>query len=160
MVLEISATPYIFTFKLWDWQRVGLDGKPRPIHLKHGKKNIQWNRTTSWVKENLANAVYEVDEDCGAKKVEHTGLHQLEFIETRRYMMNSITNHDTQGNVNMLNLIDGKKALIKGDFGSFIVHYAETFIVPACVGQYTIEPYECESIMVIKAYILNFEVNV
>ena len=153
MVLEISATPYIFTFKLWDWQRVGLDGKPRPIHLKHGKKNIQWNRTTSWVKENLVNAVYEVDEDCGAKKVEHTGLHQLEFIETRRYMMNSITNHDTQGNVNMLNLIDGKKALIKGDFGSFIVHYAETFIVPACVGQYTIEPYECESIMVIKAYI-------
>ena len=49
-----------------------------------------------------------MDEDCGAKKVEHTGLHQLEFIETRRYMMNSITNHDTQGNVNMLNLIDGK----------------------------------------------------
>ena len=53
MVLEISATPYIFTFKLWDWGRVGLDGIPRPVHIEHGLKNIQWDRTTSWVEENL-----------------------------------------------------------------------------------------------------------
>ena len=153
MVLEISATPYIFTFKLWDWQRVGLDGKPRPIHLEHGKKNIQWDRTTTWVKENLVNATYEINDDSGANKVEHTGLHELEFIETKRYTIDSMSYHDTQGNINMLNLIDGQKAIVKGKFGSFIVHYAETFIVPACVGKYTIEPYQCESIMVIKAYV-------
>lgn len=50
MVLEISATPYIFTFKLWDWQRLGLDGLPRPINIEHGKHVIQWDRTTKWVK--------------------------------------------------------------------------------------------------------------
>ena len=53
MVLEVSATPYIFTFKLWDWGRLGLDGKPRPVHLQHGEKVIQWDRTTQWVKDNL-----------------------------------------------------------------------------------------------------------
>lgn len=42
MVLEISATPYIFTFKLWDWQRLGLDGLPRPINIEHGKHVIRW----------------------------------------------------------------------------------------------------------------------
>ena len=46
MVLEISATPYNFTFKMWDWDRLGLDGLPRPIHIDDGLANIQWNRTT------------------------------------------------------------------------------------------------------------------
>ena len=55
MVLEISATPYIFTFKLWDWGRLGLDGRPRPIHLDHGIANIQWDRTTEWVRQELIN---------------------------------------------------------------------------------------------------------
>ncbi len=53
MVLEISATPYIFTFKLWDWGRLGLDGRPRPVHLDHGAANIQWDRDARWVEANL-----------------------------------------------------------------------------------------------------------
>ena len=57
MVLEISATPYIFTFKLWDWGRLGLNGLPRPIHLNHGIANIDWDRQTDWVQRNLINRV-------------------------------------------------------------------------------------------------------
>ena len=53
MVLEISSTPYIFTMKLWDWGRVGLDGLPRPVHLEHGEKVIQYDRKTKWVEKNL-----------------------------------------------------------------------------------------------------------
>ena len=84
MVLEISATPYLFTFKLWDWGRMGLDGRPRPIHLDHGKKVISWERTTEWVREHLVNRIEPVAAGDGWTE-ERTGLHELEFIETRRH---------------------------------------------------------------------------
>lgn len=159
MVLEISATPYIFTFKLWDWERLGLDGRPRPVHVEHGKEVIQWNRTTPWVKEHLVNAVYEVKEENNDCLIEHTGLHELEFIETRRYTTTGTTYHKTGNTVNMLNLIDGKEAIVESptnSFAPFVVHYAETFIIPANIEEYTIRPYgmsEGEEIKVIKAYV-------
>lgn len=44
----------------------------------------------------------------------------------------------------MLNLVEGEEALVEsltGAFEPYVVHYAETFIVPAAVGQYTIRPH-------------------
>ena len=142
MVLEISATPYIFTFKLWDWGRVGLDGRPRPIHLSYGEANIQWNRTTEWVRKSLINRVEPTTSGDGWRE-ERTGLHELEFIETRRHWFTAAVPHDTQGTVHVLNLIEGDAAVVEsptGAFAPFVVHYAETFIVPAAVGPYTIRP--------------------
>ncbi|SFM99051.1 Mannose-6-phosphate isomerase, class I [Chryseobacterium oleae] len=143
VVLEISATPYIFTFKLWDWERMGLDGKPRPISLEHGKKNIQWKRDTSWTKENILNLVEPVAEGDGWRE-ERTGLDALSFIETRRHWFSKKVLHHTGGVVNVLNLVEGREAIVESpddSFEPYIIHYAETFIVPASVGAYTIRPY-------------------
>ena len=143
MVLEISATPYIFTFKLWDWGRLGLNGLPRPIHLEHGLANIVWNRDTEWVRKNLINRIEPIGEGPGWRE-ERTGLHELEFIETRRHWFTSSTPHDTLGTVNVLNLVEGEEAVVEspaGAFEPFVVHYAETFIVPAAVGEYRISPF-------------------
>ncbi len=142
MVLEISATPYIFTFKLWDWNRLGMDGKPRPIHLDHGLANIQWDRTTDWVRENLVSPVRPVAAGDGWRE-EATGLHALEFIETRRHWFTAPVEHHTHGNLHVLNLVEGNEAVVEsptGAFEPFVVHYAETFIVPASVGPYRISP--------------------
>ncbi len=158
MVLEISATPYIFTFKLWDWQRLGLDGRPRPIHLAHGAANIQPDRTTAWVAQNLVNQVTDVASGPGWRE-ERTGLHEREFIETRRHWFTGPVPHHTRGGVQVLNLVQGAEAVVEspgGAFEPFVVHYAETFIVPAAVGAYTIRPHgpalgtECATL---KAYV-------
>ena len=142
MVLEISATPYIFTFKLWDWARLGLNGLPRPIHLEHGLANIQWNRDRDWVEKNLVSPVREIAR-CEGWREEATGLHELEFLETRRHWFTVPVEHDTAGTLNVLNLVEGEEVVVESPenvFAPFTVHYAETFIVPARVGRYRISP--------------------
>ncbi|WP_201755412.1 class I mannose-6-phosphate isomerase [Paenibacillus glycinis] len=158
MVLEISATPYIFTFKLWDWDRLGLDGKPRPVHVEHGSKVIAWDRTTQWTTDSCVNAVRTIAEGEGWRE-ERTGLHELEFIETRRHWFSVPVRHAGNGSVHMLNLIEGEEATVEspdGAFEPFVVRYAETFIVPASVDAYVIRPSgpsEGRTIATIKAYV-------
>jgi mannose-6-phosphate isomerase class I len=143
VVLEISATPYIFTFKLWDWGRLGLDGKPRPISIEHGKKVIDWNRDEDWVKENLFNNITEISVN-GHSREESTGLYSTQFIETRRHWFDGGVTHYTHGNLNVVNLVEGDEAVVESPDGLFdpcVIHYAETFIVPANVPAYTISPF-------------------
>lgn len=158
MVLEISSTPNLFTFKLWDWQRLGLDGKPRPINVERGSRVIDWGRDTDYVREHLMNHTRVVS--CGEGWIEEsTGLHPNEFIETRRHRFSVPVRHTTQHSVNVFNLLEGEEAVVEspsGAFEPFVVHYAETFIVPACVGEYTIRPYgksEGSTCVTIKAYV-------
>ncbi|HNR72571.1 MAG: mannose-6-phosphate isomerase-like protein [Bacteroidetes bacterium OLB12] len=158
MVLEISATPYIFTFKLWDWGRLGLDGKPRPINIEHGANVIQWDRQPAWTKQNLINRFEAVSGGAGWKE-EKTGLHELEFIETRRYRQTEKVTHHTNGDVNVLMIVDGKQAVVEcphNTFEAFVVNYAEAFVIPAQIKEYTIRPYgpsQGEEIVVIKAFV-------
>lgn len=140
MVLEISATPYIFTFKLWDWGRLDLDGRPRPIHLEHGAANIQWYRNTEWVMENLVNAVTTVYQGEQGT-VERTGLHEREFLDTYRVSTATELPIRRNGSVHMLNLVEGGRALLISEDGNFApmeLHYAETCIVPEAAGAYRI----------------------
>lgn len=158
MVLEISSTPNLFTFKLWDWQRLGLDGKPRPINVERGSRVIDWGRDTDYVREHLMNHTRVVSRGEGWIE-ESTGLHPNEFIETRRHRFSVPVRHTTQHSVNVFNLLEGEEAVVEspsGAFEPFVVHYAETFIVPAGVGEYTIRPYgksEGSTCVTIKAYV-------
>ena len=155
MVLEISTTPSIFTFKLWDWNRLGLDGKPRPINVERGRQVIQWNRTTGWVNQHIRNHFEVLSQQEGIME-ERTGLHPNEFIETHRTSFSVPVTAWTQDSVHVLNLVEGEEAVVEspdGRFEPFVVHYAETFIIPACVGEYTIRPTGNEECMVIRAFI-------
>ncbi|MGN0486860.1 MAG: class I mannose-6-phosphate isomerase [Acutalibacteraceae bacterium] len=158
MVLEISSTPYIFTFKLWDWGRLGLDGKPRPINIEHGSRVIDYSRDTKWVRENLIDQ-FELLEKTDTYTAEKTGLHIFEPIETVRHWFTGEVLHKANGSVCVLNLAEGEEAEVVSPcnaFAPYTVHYAETFIIPANVGDFMVRPTEKSKgtkLATIKAYI-------
>lgn len=158
VVLEISSTPNRFTFKLWDWGRVDLDGLPRPIHLQHGANNIQIDRDEEWVEREICNPIEILHEEEGLRE-ERTGLHVMEPIETRRHWFSKEVIHETHGSVNVLNLVEGEEIVVKstdGSFEPFVVHYGETFIIPEAVKEYIIAPHgpsRGQTVATIKAFI-------
>lgn len=159
VVLEISQTPYIFTFKLWDWERLGLDGVPRPVHLIHGEENVNTGYDTAWVQENLINPFEVVYED-NESRVEKTGLHELEFIETQRHWFKKEVVLDVHQSVNMLNLVEGEKVTVESldnSFEPFEVHYGETFIVPEAIKEYKLvnQVDSDKEVAVIQAFVRN-----
>ena len=153
VVLEISSTPNRFTFKLWDWGRVDLDGKPRPISIHHGKHVINMGCTEEYARDELYNQIEVIKEEDGLRE-ERTGLHETESIETRRLIFSKPMLQTTDKSVNMLNLVEGEHIQVLSPthaFEPFDVYYGETFIVPESVGEYILQPIgEC---VVIKAYI-------
>ena len=90
---------------------------------------------------------------------ERTGLQQYEFIETRRYWQSVKTTHYTNNETQVLNLIDGREALIESptdQFEPYVMHFAETIVIPALISEYTITPHgesEGKEIAIMKAYI-------
>jgi len=96
------------------------------------------------VRKNLVNRIEKVGEGPGWIE-ERTGLHELEFIETRRHWFTFPVEHDASTGVQVLNLVEGEEAIVESAtsaFEPFRVHYAETFIVPARAGRYKIRPGE------------------
>ena len=43
LLYEVQQTSDI-TFRVWDWGRVGLDGKPRPLHIEESLDTIDFSR--------------------------------------------------------------------------------------------------------------------
>jgi mannose-6-phosphate isomerase class I len=158
VALEIATSPYIFAFKLWEANRFTFEYEMYPLNVKRGIEVIQWDRRELSVQSELINHFETLQrEECLHE--ERTGLHDFAFIETRRHRFKKTVFHRTEGSVNVLNLVSGREVIVESPSGRFeplIVHYAETFIIPNCVGEYTIRPYgesEGKYCITIKAFV-------
>lgn len=138
VVLEISATTYRYTFKLYDHLRPDLSGVMRPIHVAHGFNVIKWFRRGKWVTKNLKPAPVLIR--SGNDWTEYLIGDRPEFFHVvfRQEFQREISD-DTRGNFHILTLVEGEVVRVEAETGrQYEFCFSETIIIPASLGKYRV----------------------
>jgi mannose-6-phosphate isomerase class I len=156
LVLEISATPYIYTFKIYDYLRPDLDGKPRPISYERAFEVIDFGRKTDWIRHNLLAHPRCLAEGEGWRRLLLTNsdfmFHHVERIE----MTSSYADTTAFDGVHVLCVVEGQGVRVVRDLrdgATLELSYAETAIIPGACGPYRLEPLGNAQVKVVKSYV-------
>lgn len=151
LVLEISNTPYIFTFKIYDWQRLDLDGKPRTLNVRRALENLNFERKGKLIEKNYISKPEILNEGVGWKVV-NLPTHKKHLYSIHRLDFEKSIRIHTENKFHVLNLVEGESVHIISKNQKIKLHYAETIIIPAATGEYIIENCSENNAKVVKAF--------
>jgi mannose-6-phosphate isomerase class I len=153
LVLEISATPYIFTFKMYDWLRLDLNGEPRAINIGHAFNNLSFERKGDRVKEELiANPV--ILSGGADSQLVHLPTHAQHFYDVHRIEFDSDVLVHTNGSCHVLMVVEGDGVIVESTDGTKSrFSFAETFVVSAAANVYRLINTGSQRVKVVKAFI-------
>lgn len=139
LVLEISGTTYLYTFKLYDWLRLDLDGTPRPINIERGLQNLSFRRKGKEIMQEEFIARPSLVNEGPDWRLFHLPTHPKQFYDVHRFEFTATVEARTEGSFHIMNLVEGSSVLVETENGhQQLISYAETFIVPAAAQSYRI----------------------
>ncbi|MFI5160102.1 MAG: class I mannose-6-phosphate isomerase [Sphingobacteriales bacterium] len=157
LVLEISATPYIFTFKMYDWLRLDLEGNPRPINIEHAFNNLDFERKGQKAKDELISKPVILDYSQDMRLV-HLPTHQDHFYDVHRIEFDNDVTVSTDQSCLVMMLVEGQAISIETEDGfEQRFAYAETFVIPAATRSFKMTNLGKTRAKVIKAFIKDDE---
>ena len=152
MVLEISSTPYIFTFKMYDWLRLDLNGQPRPINIEHAFNNLYFDRKGYSVAKELISHPQIIDNWQDGRKLK-LPTHPVHFYEVDRYEFKGSVQINTKNQCHICMLVEGESIEVSSDNFVQTFIYAETFVIPAAVNSYQFNYNGNNTAFVVIAYV-------
>ena len=153
LVLEISATPYIFTFKMYDWMRLDLEGNPRPLNIERAFQNLDTTRQGKAVSRSQVSHPRTIAEGQGWKVI-HMPTHPVHFYDVHRLDFDEVIEVNSENNAHILMLVEGDHLFLETGQGMRQrFNYAETFVVPAAAERYRLVNGGKGSVKVVKAFV-------
>lgn len=155
VVLEVSATPYLYSLRFYDWLRRDADDRQRPVHVEHAFDNLDRGRTGDAVGDELVQEPRTLRAGTGWRE-DLLGARPEMFFEVRRVVLDAGCRapDDTAGRFHVLNVVEGSGVTIETAAGyRHSLAYAETLLVPAAVGRYTLHPHGPDRVRVVKALV-------
>ncbi|MEV6263400.1 hypothetical protein AB0M42_21970 [Streptomyces sp. NPDC051784] len=159
LVLEVSATPYLYSLRFYDWLRKDARGNSRPLPHEHGFANLDTRRQGDHVKRDLIQEPRTLRSGSGWRE-EVVGQLDEMFYEVRRMVLEpgvpgaEPARDDTAGRFHILNVSAGEGIVVEtADGHSHELAFAETLTVPACAGPYTLRALGDAEVHVVKSLV-------
>lgn len=153
LVLEISATPYIFTFKMYDWLRLDLDGRPRPLNIDRAMANLYFERQGGQVERELIAQPRLLAHGPDWQWL-HLPTHPEHLYDVHRFDFAGAIEAATEGSPHVLNVVEGGPIILEtATAPPQPFAFAETFIVPAAAGSYRLRSATGQPVKVVKAFL-------
>jgi mannose-6-phosphate isomerase class I len=155
VVLEISATPYLYSLRFYDWLRRDSEGGLRPVHVGHAFRNLNTERRGSAIENELIQKPRLLRQGDGWHEELIGKLPEI-FFEVRRLVLGpgSSAQDGTGGRFNILNVVEGDGVVVEVAGGSsHSLVYAETLVVPAGIGNYSLRSLGNAPVRVVKALV-------
>jgi mannose-6-phosphate isomerase class I len=155
VVLEVSATPYLYSLRFYDWLRRDAGGMQRPVHVEHAFRNLDTRRTGAAVRSDLVQSPRTLRAGQGWWE-ELLGALPEVFFEVRRLVLSSdrVVDDDTAGRFHVLNVVEGDGVVIEPvDGTTLVLAYAETLVVPAAVGAYRLRRIGADRVRLVKSLV-------
>jgi mannose-6-phosphate isomerase class I len=153
VVLEISATPYLYSLRFYDWMRERIGGGLRPVQLEHAFANLAPERQGE-ARRRLVPEPTVVRREAGGTEYD-LGSHPDLFFAVRRLEIERAMSDATDGRFHVLNLVEGDEVVVRTAAGrEHTLAYAETLVVPASVGRYDIVGEYGAAAKVVKAFVI------